>query len=167
MIKLTTYIICLYAGIILFASRSIVYGETSALRASYERACSQAELPDPTKSFRLDPHKVFMLVNNHRIANNLPAFQEDEKLCTLARAREPDLYDEIFVNGNIHGGLMDMDLPYRVVENMKYGHTEEEVFNWWLSSPLHRKSIEGDYNHSCVTCSGKICIQLFSNFIPR
>lgn len=115
----------------------------------------------------LDAEKLFVMINEHRAKMGLPAFEKDEKLCQLARERGPELYDEIFKTGNIHGGLYNRKLPYWVTENMKYGPSEQEAFNWWLSSPIHRKAIESHAKYSCGECYGNSCAQLFTSYVPK
>ncbi len=115
----------------------------------------------------LDSEKLFVMINDHRAKLGLPAFEKDEKLCQLARERGPELYDEIFKYGNIHGGLYGRNLPYWVTENMKYGPSEEEAFNWWLNSPIHRKAIESKAKYSCGECYGNSCAQLFTSYVPK
>jgi|GEM_PF-4045529 len=115
----------------------------------------------------LDADRIFTMINNYRADLGLSPYVKEEKLCSLARERGPELYDEIFVNGNIHGGLYDRDLPWWITENMKYGGSEESVFHWWLSSPIHRKAIEGDFTLSCGECFGNSCVQLFTSYTPK
>lgn len=121
--------------------------------------------PYPEKS--LDAQKVFELINQHRQKIGLPIFQKDENLCQIAQSREPELYNEIFVTGNMHSGLYNRNLPFWVTENLKYGGTEEQTINWWLGSPIHRSAIEGNYTYSCGACFGATCVQLFTNYTPK
>lgn len=148
--------------------------------ACYERAClyyspnpyeaifsGSKQLFQPQNDHVLDPEKIFMFINNYRKEKGLTPFEKEESLCALAKSREPELHSEIFVTGKIHSGLKRRKLPFRVIENMKYGRSEEEVFGWWLSSPIHKRAIVSKHKYSCGACSGKICIQLFSDFNPR
>ena len=115
----------------------------------------------------LDADKIFQMVNDHRSSLGLPAFQKDESLCKIGQERGPELYNEIFVTGNIHGGFNARNLPYWATENMKYGVTEQEIYEWWMNSQLHRSAIESSATYSCVTCHGNICIELFTSYIPK
>lgn len=123
--------------------------------------------PAPEKPASLDAEKIFEMINAHRAGLGLPAFQKEDKLCALAQERGPELYDEIFVNSNIHGGFYARNIPYWITENMKYGDSEDSVFSWWLSSSIHRKAIESDFIYSCGTCYGKSCVQLFTSYQPK
>jgi len=120
-----------------------------------------------TKPPSLDADRIFGMINQHRANLGLSAFEKEEKLCALAQERGHELYDEIFVNNNIHGGLYDRNLPWWITENMKYGGSEESVFNWWLSSPIHRKAIESEFTYSCGECYGNSCAQLFTSYSPK
>lgn len=123
--------------------------------------------PTAEKPSSLSSDILLNKINAHREAIGLPAFQKDDKLCALAKERGPELYDEIFVNGNIHSGLYNRNLPYWITENMKYGPDEDDVFNWWMNSPIHRKAIEGNFTFSCGECYGHSCAQLFTSYVAK
>lgn len=110
---------------------------------------------------------IFQLINNERLAQNLPLLETDQKLCELAKYRAPMLYDEIFVTGNLHQGLYDMNLPYWITENMAYYPTEQLIVKWWMGSFIHRKAILGNFKYSCGACVGTACTQLFTSYIPK
>lgn len=110
---------------------------------------------------------LFEMINSHRATLGLPAYQKEDKLCTLAKERGPELYDEIFTSGNIHGGLYNRNLPYWITENMKYGPDENDVFNWWMNSYIHKKAIEGNFTYSCGECYGNSCAQLFTSYVAK
>lgn len=129
-------------------------------------------LPQPKstqeKPLSLNSDIIFEMINNHRKEMGLPAYEKEDRLCALAKERGPELYDEIFVTGNIHGGLYARNLPYWITENMKYGADENSVFSWWLSSYIHRKAIESpNFQYSCGECYGNTCIQLFTSYMPK
>lgn len=110
---------------------------------------------------------LFDMINNYRASIGKPAYQKDDNLCSLAQERGPELYDEVFTSGNIHGGLYARNLPYWITENMKYGPDENDVFNWWMGSSIHKKAIEGDFTYSCGECYGNTCAQLFTSYQPK
>ncbi|HEY6435157.1 MAG TPA: thermonuclease family protein, partial [Ignavibacteriaceae bacterium] len=66
----------------------------------------------------LNPEILFVLINNHRKSIGKASFEKDSKLCQLAVDRGPELYDEIMVNGNVHAGLQNRNLPFWITENM-------------------------------------------------
>lgn len=119
------------------------------------------------KPASLNSESIFEMINSHRASIDLPPFQKDERLCALAQERGPELYDEIFVTRNIHGGFYERNLPYWITENMKHGDSESTVFNWWMSSSIHRKAIEGSFTYSCGECYGNSCVQLFTSYQPK
>lgn len=119
---------------------------------------------DEGKPDSLDEDLIFKLVNKHRTDIGLKPFVKDERVCTLARSRGPQLYKEIMVTGTMHAGFYDRDLNYWATENLIYMNTETQALDWWLNSPVHRHAIEGDYKYSCVACYGHSCSQIFTNF---
>lgn len=114
----------------------------------------------------LDSETLLSLVNNHRQKLGHKPFEKEESLCKIAESRAIELYDEIF-EGRMHAGFFVLNLPYMATENIIFQNSEEAAINWWLSSPLHRSSIVGNYTHSCVACYGKTCTQIFTSFIPK
>lgn len=140
----------------------------------------QTEPLDPTSSPAITPENnipaegrpvdadiIFRLINQHRSEIGKPAFQKDEALCQLAKTRSFELHDELFVNGNLHSGLYNRNLPYWITEDAKWGSNEAGTVAWWLHSPIHRQAIEGDYAYSCGACMGSQCSQLFTSYIPK
>jgi uncharacterized protein YkwD len=82
----------------------------------------------------------------------------------FAVERVPELFDEIFVNGNMHAGFYNRNLPYHSTENIIYNNTEQGAFQWWLNSPIHRHAIENSsYTHTGIACGGKFCSQIFAS----
>ncbi len=117
-----------------------------------------------TGTSQLNADVLFSLVNNHRQSIGLPSFQQDARVCDLVHSRAPELDNEIYGNSKIHAGFQARKLDFFAVENMISQSTEEAALQWWLNSPLHRKSIEGNYQYACVGCSGKSCAMIFTNF---
>ncbi len=114
----------------------------------------------------LDSEKIFELVNQYRASLGLMPFEKDDKICELAQARSTELAAEI-ENGTLHSGLYNRNFPYWIFENAKVGSNEEGTLSWWLSSPIHRESIVGDYKFSCVKCTGSNCSEIFTSFSPK
>lgn len=115
----------------------------------------------------LNADVIFELINEHRQKKSLPIFEKNDFLCKVAQDRRPQLTNEIFGTKYIHEGFYEMNLPYWITENMAFQNSEESILSWWLKSSLHRRAIEGNFTYSCGACAGDICIQLFTNFIPR
>lgn len=117
-------------------------------------------------STELNSERIFELINQYRAHQGLVPFERDNKVCELAQIRSAELATEL-ANGTIHSGLYARNLPYWIWENAKIGANEEGAVAWWISSPLHRQSIVGDYKYSCVKCTGNHCSQLFTSFSPK
>jgi uncharacterized protein YkwD len=114
----------------------------------------------------LDAEKIFLLVNNHRIAKGLSPLQKDPRSCELASVRAPEIAAEI-AEGRMHAGMYGRNLPYWNTENIIQMRTEEEAVQWWLNDYIHRVAIEGNYTYTCVACHGNNCAQEFTNFQPK
>lgn len=123
--------------------------------------------PSGSKPSSLNPEILFVLINNHRKEIGKPDFEKDSRLCSLAVERGPELSDEIFVNHNVHSGLYNRNLPYWITENMASYASEEQIFNWWMGSTIHKKAIESDNKYSCGECWGNSCAQLFTSWVPK
>jgi uncharacterized protein YkwD len=121
----------------------------------------------PADSANLNSDLIFTLINQHRVEIGKIPFQKDDELCRLAQTRSVELHDELFVNGNLHSGLYNRNLPYWITENAKWGSNEAGTVQWWLNSPIHRAAIEGDYTYSCGACTGSQCSQLFTSYTPK
>jgi len=114
----------------------------------------------------LDSDKIFSLINQYRESQGLTPFEKNDDVCSLAQTRSTEIPAEIN-NGTLHSGLYNRGLPYWIWENAKYGSNEDGTVAWWLASPLHHKSIVGDYKYSCVKCTGSYCSELFTSFSPK
>jgi len=113
-----------------------------------------------------NPDLLMQMINDHRKNMGLPEFQKEDRLCALAKERGPELPGEA-ASGAIHAGFNARNLPYWITENMKYGGSEQDMFNWWLNSAIHRRAIEGDSQYSCGECYGDACIQLFTSYVAK
>jgi uncharacterized protein YkwD len=119
---------------------------------------------NPTGGLNADT--LFNMVQSHRAAMNLPAFQVDARACTVAEARAPQVEEEID-NGHMHSGLKAMNLPYWNTENIITMRTEATAFDWWVHDQVHKEAIEGPYKYSCLACSGQACAEEFTDFSPK
>lgn len=130
----------------------------------YSNKKSDKNKAEENNPISLDPKRLFFLVNSYRKKIGFPEFQKDGKICSIAEKRVPELYEEIMVSGEMHKGFYALNLPYFAVENIIYYNSEEGALQWWLNSPIHRGSIEGDFKYSCIACEGRFCSQVFTSF---
>jgi uncharacterized protein YkwD len=114
----------------------------------------------------LDANLLFNLINQYRERKGLANFTKDDNLCSLAQTRSQELVRE-FEGGRLHSGLYNRNLPYWITENAILMRTEDQAFNWWLRSSVHRHSIESDYKYSCLACSGYSCSELFTSYTSK
>lgn len=129
-------------------------------------AANTASASVPSNPGGLNADKLFGMVNAYRQSINLPAFQKDERSCSLAASRAPEINNEI-ATGTMHQGLKNRNLPYWNTENIISMNSEEAALNWWLNDYIHKKAIEGNFTYSCVACSGNACAEEFTNFQPK
>lgn len=127
---------------------------------------SEPQIQPAPQEQNLDSNKIFDLINQFRTSQNLPPFELENSVCELAQIRSTELAGELATR-TLHTGLYNRSLPYWIWENAKVGSNEEETVSWWLSSPIHRQSIVGDFKYSCVKCTGSNCSQLFTSFVPK
>lgn len=116
----------------------------------------------------LESTELFDLVNAHRVFMELETLKEDEYLCSLADKRLPQLNEEIFGDTPMHKGMETIGQEFWITENLIHTTNETKALDWWLSSPIHRRSIESPtYTHSCIACTGNSCTQLFTSFLSK
>ena len=111
----------------------------------------------------LNADVLFSMSNTYRAGLGLPAFQKDERICSLAAQRAPEISAEIS-GGHMHSGKDSHNFPYWFTENIIEFRTEAEAFNWWINDYIHRVQIVAANTHSCVACSGNACTQEFTSF---
>jgi uncharacterized protein YkwD len=110
---------------------------------------------------------IFDLVNKHRASIGKAAFQKNAELCTIASARAPQIYEELYKGKGLHTGFKALNLSYWATENIANYQSEQIMVNWWLSDSIHKKAIESDHTYSCAACSGKFCSQIFTSFVKK
>jgi len=106
------------------------------------------------------------MVNAYRQTKGLPAFQKDDRVCSLANARASEIAGEMAA-GTLHSGMYARNLPYWNTENAIAYSSEEADMNWWLGDSIHRQAIESSKTYSCTACSGNYCVQEFTSFQPK
>lgn len=119
-----------------------------------------------TSTGGLNADILFDMSNNYRAGLGLAPFQKDERVCSFAAARAPQIAAEIS-GGYMHAGQYSHNFPYRFAENIVTMRTEAEAFNWWINhapNNIHKQQIESNNTHSCVACSGNACTQEFTSF---
>ncbi len=115
----------------------------------------------------LNAETLFQMVNSYRSSVGLAAFEKDPRICEVATSRGPELDNEVYGSSYMHAGFKARNLPYWATENMISMRTEAEALQWWLNSPIHRSAILGNYKYACVSCAGKSCAMIFTNFDPK
>lgn len=135
------------------------------IKKSTTQASSQQSIPESEDYKKeLDSTILFSLVNEYRTQNSLPPFKEDERICSIAQNRTPQLYNEILGDSWMHKGFFELNLTYWATENIIYEFSEQKAINWWKNSPVHNRALLGSYEYSCVRCQGNTCAQIFTNF---
>lgn len=122
------------------------------------------------ENYSLNADLLYQLVNDHRVKLGLAALQKDDNLMNMAKERAPELFDEIFVNGNMHAGFYQRanSYAYYLTENIIYNHSEAGALNWWLGSPIHRAALENpSHTFTGIACSGMTCSMVYTHFQPK
>jgi uncharacterized protein YkwD len=114
----------------------------------------------------LNADDILSMVNSYRAAQGLPAFQQDAKTCSLAQERAPEVAGEV-ASGNMHAGLIAMNLPYWNTENIISMNSDQAAFNWWINDPIHHAAIVSNNTYSCIACSGNSCAEEFTSYQPK
>ena len=114
----------------------------------------------------LNANDLFSMVNAYRASQGLPSFQQDAKTCSLAQERAPAIAGEV-ASGNMHAGLIAMNLPYWNTENIISMNSDQAAFNWWINDPIHHAAIVSSATYSCVACSGNSCAEEFTSYEPK
>lgn len=111
----------------------------------------------------LNADALFSMSNDYRTSHGLAPFQKDERVCSLAAVRAPEIGAEI-AEGHMHSGKNSHNFLFWFTENIISMNSVQAAFNWWINDPIHHDAIVGAYSHSCVACSGNSCVQEFTNF---
>lgn len=121
-----------------------------------------------TSAYSLNAQAILGMINSHRTQIGIVALQIDDRVQQVANSRAPEVFDEVFVNGNMHAGFYNRNLPYWATENIVYNNTEEGAYTWWMNSGIHRAAIEnGAHTHTGIACDGKSCSMIFTSFQPK
>ncbi len=136
---------------------------TIAYVTPMQEVASASTITPDTEDYTLNSDVIFNLVNQHRISIGLQPVERNESIMQIAKERAPELFDEIFVNGNMHAGFYAKNLSYPSSEIIIYYNTEEGAVQWWLNSPIHRGIIQNaSYTKAGIACSGKSCSMIFA-----
>jgi len=114
--------------------------------------------PPPTRPAP-NPDKLFFLINEYREQNNLPAFEKNDELCSIAEKRSNNYLD-------YHKGFLAeySSYPYKVSENVTTGLEPNDAFQGWKGSPAHNAAMLADWKYACVACD-ITCVTIFSSFV--
>lgn len=117
----------------------------------------------PPAPVELDDRYVWNDVQNWREREELPRYIEHQGLCKLAEKRVEQIKKEFK-----HITFSDADFRLAGVngiisENIISRGSEYVVLQGWLESPSHAAALRRkDFTHSCLRCSGEMCVQLFT-----
>ena len=108
-----------------------------------------------------DPYVLMSLVNQHRADIGLQPLERKNELCNISDQRA----DDIKVNCSHQLLHIKYKVPYTIAENLScFYDNEREALEGWLKSTPHKKTLEGDWKYTCITCLEKNCVQIFSSF---
>jgi uncharacterized protein YkwD len=144
--------VCWLSVLLLFAAVFCAQGQTSA---ADKGATSAKSGPDFWKQVEKD---TFLIINQYRLKNDLPALAWNEAIAKIARAHSKDMAtgDTDFGNegfGDRVHQLKDL-MPgfHGAGENVLMSDQLDDIAHvavqLWLHSPNHLKNIRGNYNYS-------------------
>lgn len=112
--------------------------------------------------------RLWNTVNQWRVEQGKPAYEEDQKLCQFADRRAKEIQDNYSHEGFIAIGLEGSNELLSQTgftfagENLSSDfNTEKETLNAWLNSDTHRKNLNDSFKYSCIRCLDNRCVQLF------
>lgn len=125
---------------------------------------SQSNTPTPTPFSGLDSDKLWSLVQNWRIKNNLQPYTKDQRLCDIANKRLAEIPNDWSHNG-FYKYIYNYPKNTYFGENLARGYTvEDTTLQDWLFSPEHRKNLNYNFRYSCIETQGTYAVQEFANF---
>lgn len=113
-----------------------------------------------------DTDKIFNLVNEWRISQNLQPFRKLDGLCDAGKVRVYEIKRDWS-----HGGFEYSRIQrFSGYTSTEFGEnladfvtgTEEDILSGWLKSPLHLKNIKDNFVYTCVISEGTHVVQLFA-----
>lgn len=122
-------------------------------------------LPEPKSE--LDSDKLWSLIQDWRMSQNLQTYIKDQRLCKFVKVRLGEI-KENFSHKGFEDRSTNNSFPFfyqELGENLAAGITyEESILFAWLNSPSHRENLDKEYKYSCLETEGFYVIQLFANF---
>lgn len=151
------------------------------IESSYEteatiETSANVETAEPTpNSILSQDEQIFLnLLNNKRIANNLPEFQIDETLLNLARLKANDMVENKYFShtspklGTLFEMLTNHQVSYsRASENIAKNLNADSAIESLMKSESHKNNIlSQDFNYTGIAVvnsidCGKIFVQIF------
>lgn len=141
---------------------------------SFNAGLKSSSLPAPydaarLKTTHLNQDKLWSLVQEWRVSENLPPYIKDPQLCEIAKKRAPEIKNEL---ENPHAGFKaavkgsTLTSNVLVTENNVGALSETNALNQWLNSASHAAQLRrSDYKYSCIaTDGGTYAVQVFANF---
>lgn len=123
------------------------------------------KIATPTTAQVKGESTIFNLVQEYRSKQGLPAMTIDPLLCKYASIRAEEIKTDWSHNGFLNkvSPQIYKESKYRKLgENLaKDFNSDQDMFQGWLNSPLHRENIDYPYTKTCLVCSSHYCAQLF------
>jgi uncharacterized protein YkwD len=108
----------------------------------------------------LDAEKLWTLIENWRVSQNLSSYKKNSRLCDVAtiRVNDPPLDNhKLFLERY-------QSYPSKIAENLAdYAQSEQETLNGWLNSPSHFENLKYQYKYSCIAIKNSYAVQIFSS----
>jgi hypothetical protein len=150
-----------------FANLFILIGAFILGAFVYRYFSLNAQPPETYQEITMSQDKLWQLVNNWRIENNLNDYQKDYFLCGVA--------NEIIENPS-HDFSKENPETQEFISIMnengysKYGiiasrdkQSERDILYYWITS-AQKDILQDSFTHSCIRCENNYCVQLFAKY---
>lgn len=123
------------------------------------------------KSFPTE-NELWSQIQSYKSVNSKP-YIKDESLCEIASTRIPEVLQTEALNHEAllirSQAVMDKyhleTLGENLVKEGMWGLKASPPLQIWLKSPAHRANLDNpEFTHSCLKCSGNICVHIFGSY---
>jgi uncharacterized protein YkwD len=121
-------------------------------------------IPTPTIPDQIDENKLWSLIQDWRVRNNLKPYIKDQRLCEIASVRLKDIQTDWshkkFIAKRFCGNSY-----CKIAENLAWAYVyPETLLDTWLNSLSHAANLKANYRYSCIVTNSDYTIQVFGNF---
>lgn len=154
--------IALYIASILLASYMVFKPKQNITTEIVITPTLQVPTDIPTATpYIFSENGLYQLVQDWKLQEHGYTYKPSESLCTIANSRLNEIDGDWSHEGFYKYAREDSVISENLSQNF---FAMEDAFQAWLDSPTHRENLEKDYTHSCLTCDGNRCVQVFGYY---